>query len=96
MKSFLQNYNSWKDEYGIECFVLLDKLDRKGDYYISNYGTCLSFCRNEWKILKWDCSDDGRPKVEINYKKYYVYRLVAYCFMDLDINNSNKVVHHKD
>lgn len=96
LKSFLQNYNNWHSEYGIECFVLVDKQDNKGNYYLSNYGTLLSFYYSEWQIVQWYPNETGRPRVKINGKNYFVSRLVACYFLDFDITDKSKDIHHKD
>lgn len=47
-----------------------------------------------WNIIEKQLDPDGYTRIETDGRKYKVHRLVAFCFLGLDINNLNKQIDH--
>ena len=59
-------------------------------------GKIETFVWNKWKELVGYIRNDGYYRVGINNKKYLKYRIIAYAFLGLDIENPNQVIDHID
>ena len=59
-------------------------------------GKIESFYNNKWQELIGYIRNDGYYRVGINNKKYLKYRIIAYAFLGLDIDNPKQVIDHID
>tara|TARA_R110000868_G_scaffold104681_1_gene288557 strand:+ start:141 stop:623 length:483 start_codon:yes stop_codon:yes gene_type:complete len=75
--------------------------------YFNDYVRCYSDGRVErkkqdarirnpkWKLLKSTPTKDGYLRIQID-KRVYVHRVIASCFLNLDMENSEEYVDHRD
>ena len=70
-----------------------------GIYEVSNLGSIKSLKFNKEKILK-TYESNGYRKIDLwldkHKRKYYVHRLVACAFLNLDLDNEISIVNHID
>tara|TARA_R110000868_G_C10462379_1_gene727516 strand:+ start:35 stop:547 length:513 start_codon:yes stop_codon:yes gene_type:complete len=50
----------------------------------------------KWRLVKLTPNRYGRYRIEVDKKYYFVYRIIASCFLNLDIENLEDVVDHRD
>ena len=84
----IMNNEIWKSIPGFE-----------GIYEVSNLGSIKSLKFNKEKILK-TYESNGYRKIDLwldkHKRKYYVHRLVASAFLNLDLNDEISIVNHID
>lgn len=84
----------WKE---IDYLPVEEEAEAESRYFISNYGSVISLCRNNpIKLQPFLCGGSGSQYyyVSIGSKDYRINRLVAQAFIP---NPENKpLVHHKD
>ena len=60
-------------------------------------GKIESFIWNKWRGLNGTINNnDGYCRVIINYKLYYKHRVIAFAFLDLDIDDPTQEIDHID